>query len=141
MDFPYGKAPLAILLVALISGGGLWLAGSPGSASQRDERKSTLVFATFEKNHAAAYQAALPAFEKQYNVHVQIEVVQAQALQNRLQSALLVGADVPDMCELLDGTMGFFTKGPIDDVGFVDLTQRIHQTGLYDRLVTSRFSK
>ena len=37
--------------------------------------------------------------------------------------------------------MGIFTKGPLDDVGFMDLTQRIHDTGLYDRLVTNRFGK
>ncbi len=49
------------------------------------------------------------------------------------------GADVPDMVELLYGTMGFFTRGPLDQVGFVDLTDRIRNEGLYDRLVSSRF--
>src|SRR4051812_17553146 len=138
MDFPYGKAPLAILVLSVIAGLSLFVAASSGF---KGERTPDLIFATFEKNHAAAYQAALPAFEKQYNCKVQIQVVDQKALQNRLQSALLVGADVPDMCELLDGTMGMFARGPIEDVGFVDLTSRVHETGLYDRLVTSRFSK
>src|SRR5439155_311924 len=97
--------------------------------------------ATFEKNHAEAYHQALPEFERRYGCKIQIQVVDPRALQNRLQSALLVGADVPDVCELLDGTMGMFTKGPIEYVGFVDLRKRVHDTGLYDRLVTSRFSK
>jgi len=137
MDFPYGKAPLAILILALISGASLWLSANRASS----QPKPDIVFATFEKNHAEAYRQALPEFERKYNCKVQIQVVQQQALQNRLQSALLVGADVPDMVELLDGTMGTFTKGPIEDVGFVDLTARVHETGLWDRLVTSRFSK
>ena len=92
MDFPYGKAPLAILILSLVSGAGLWLAGNVTA-----DRKPDLIFATFEKNHAAAYMAALPALEKKYGVKVQIQVVGQKALQNRLQSALLVGAEVPDM--------------------------------------------
>jgi arabinosaccharide transport system substrate-binding protein len=136
MNFPYGKAPLAILIVALVAGVGVWLSGQRAAA-----RKPDLIFATFEKSHAAAYMAALPGFEKQHGVKVQIQVVDQRALENRLQSALLVGAEVPDVVELLDGTMGTFTKGPIEDIGFVDLTSRVHESGLYDRLVTSRFSK
>src|SRR5262245_20685971 len=123
MDFPYGKAPLAILIVSIIAGLSLWVAASSGF---KGERKPDLIFATFEKNHAAAYRTALPAFEQKYNCKVQIQVVDPKALQNRLQSALLVGADVPDLCELLDGTMGTFTRGPVEDVGFIDLTSRVH---------------
>src|SRR5437660_4703327 len=104
MDFPYGKAPLVILIAALLSGAALWLAGST-SATARGERKPDLVFATFEKNHAEAYRQALPEFERRYSVKIQIQVVDPRALQKGLQSALLVGADVPDVCELLDGTM------------------------------------
>ena len=39
------------------------------------------------------------------------------------------------------GTIGYFTKGPLEDVALVDLTQKIRDTGLYDRLVTNRLSK
>jgi arabinosaccharide transport system substrate-binding protein len=45
------------------------------------------------------------------------------------------------MVELLDGTMGIFTKGPLSDVGFVDLTDRIHDSGLYSKLVQARFGR
>jgi arabinosaccharide transport system substrate-binding protein len=136
MDFPYGKAPLAILVIALTSGVSVWL-----SARSAEQSRPDLTFVTFTKEHAAAYKPAVEAFEKQHGVRVQIQVVNQQALQGRLQSALQVGADVPDMVELLDGTMGIFTKGPLEDVGFVDLTDRIHAEGLYERLVTSRFGK
>src|ERR1051325_7961518 len=117
MDFPYGKAALLILLGSLLSA--LWL--TTLDHSPRGDRKPDIVFATFTKEHARAYRPAIARFEKENNVRIQLQVVNDRALQSRLQSALQVGADVPDMVELMDGTMGIFTKGPIQDVGFVDL--------------------
>src|SRR5829696_2916278 len=136
MEFPYGRASLAILVLALASGAFVFT-----SAAREHARRPDIVYACFSKEHAAAYRSVIAAFEKQHGVTVQFQVVEQRALQGRLQSALQVGAAVPDMVELLDGTMGFFTKGPIDGVGFVDLTQRVESTGLYDQLVTSRFKK
>src|SRR3954454_1799755 len=137
MDFPYGKAPLAILLLAVFTGGALVAM----SLAEKAEPKPDLIMACFDKDHGEIYRAAVKAFEKANNCTVQIEVVDQRALQNRLESAMEAGAPVPDMVELLDGTLGVFTKGPLNDVGFIDLTDRVHSTGLYDQLVTSRFSK
>ena len=136
MDFPYGKAPLAILLLAIASGAFVLI-----GAAREQARRPDLVFVTFSKEHAAAYRSVLAPFEKKHGVAIELQVVDQRMLQGRLQSALQVGAAVPDMVELLDGTMGIFTKGPIDGVGFVDLTQRVKSEGLYDSLVTSRFKK
>lgn len=139
MKFPYGPAPLVILIIAVITGIGLavWvpLSRPPGY------RAPDLVLATFVPEQAAAYSAALPKFEEQNHCKIQIELVDQKALQSRLQSALQVGADVPDMVELMYGTIGVFTKGPIQDVGFIDLTDKIKTSGLYDQLVTNRLSK
>src|SRR3954464_8047362 len=137
MDFPYGKALLAILIVALLSGGVLLAT----SLSQHAQPKPDLIMACFDKDHGEIYRRAIPAFEKANNCTVQIQVVDQRALQNRLESAMEAGAPVPDMVELLDGTLGVFTKGPMADVEFRDLTDRVHDTGLYDKLVTSRFAK
>jgi arabinosaccharide transport system substrate-binding protein len=137
MEFPYGKAPLAILLLAIASGAALLIA----SVSQSTIRPPDLVYATFTKEHAVAFAPAVAAFEKKYGVKIQIQVVDQRALQGRLQSALQVGADVPDMVELMYGTLGYFTKGPISDIQLIDLTDRLHKTGMYDKLVTNRFSK
>src|SRR5262245_39225824 len=137
MDFPYGKAPLAILILALASGAALLLAGRSGTANQRPD----IIFATFTKEHAAIYVPAIAQFEKDNNCKIQLQVVDQRALQGRLQSAMAVGAEVPDMVELLGDTMGIFTRGKIEDVGFVDLTERVHGTGLWDKLVNSRFAQ
>jgi arabinosaccharide transport system substrate-binding protein len=138
MQFPYGSAALALLVVAV----GSWVAiVVQDLTGATDARRPDLIFATFSKEHAAAYQPAIDAFEKEHGVRVSLQVVDQRALQGRLQSAMQVGAEVPDMCELLDGTMGVFTSGPLESVGFVDLTDRLHDEGLYPKLVESRFGK
>lgn len=134
MQFPFGKAPLAIVILAIVSGALVFT-----GATAQHSRRPDLILATFSKEHGAAYAPAVRAFEKEHNVTIQIQVVSQRALQSRLQAALQAGADVPDMVELLYGTMGFFTRGPLDDVQFVDLTDRVLHAGLDRSLVTSRF--
>jgi arabinosaccharide transport system substrate-binding protein len=137
MSFPYGRAPLGILLITLLAVAGVALTGN----SSHGRRKPDLIFAVFSKEHATAYEQALPAFEATHNCIVDVQVVDPRALQSRLQSAIQVGADVPDMVELMDGSMSFFIKGRVEDVGLVDLTARLRESGLHEKLVANRFSK
>jgi arabinosaccharide transport system substrate-binding protein len=139
MAFPYGRAPLGIFVLTLAAVAGVLATASPGSKSAAT--KPDLILCTFSKEHAQAYEAALPAFEAEHHCNVQVQVVDQRALQSRLQSAMQVGADVPDMVELLDGTISYFIKGKLEDVHLVDLTDRLHESGLYDKIVKSRFSK
>jgi arabinosaccharide transport system substrate-binding protein len=141
MRFPYGTAALCIGLIALISGIAVaihnWRA---------DRERPDLIMATFAKDHAEAYRPLIAEFEKKRGVRVQLQVVDQNALKGRLQAALQVGAEVPDVVELLDGTMGYFVKGPLEGVGFVDLTDRVMKSvngepPLWDQLVNSRFDK
>ena len=68
MDFPYGKAPLAILIVAVISSLGMLLkVGTPADKPGVTDVRPDIVFATFTKEHAAIYRPELPAFEQKYN--------------------------------------------------------------------------
>ncbi|MBT3376175.1 MAG: extracellular solute-binding protein [Lentisphaerae bacterium] len=135
MLFPYGKAPLALLAVALLTGATLALATF---CSRQDDYD--LVFALFAKNHHEVYQEVIPEFEAAHGVRVQMQLVPARGLQSRLQSAFLAGAPVPDVVEILNGSMGYFARGPLKDVGFVDLTERLEKEGIRERMVESRFS-
>ena len=137
MNFPYGQAPLAILILALIAGAAVGY----DALLRQSGPQPDLVFATFVKEHADAYVPVIEQFEKDHDVRIQVQVVEQRALQSRLQAALQVGADVPDMVELMYDTLGVFTKGPIEEVRFVDLTKRVNDTGLIDNVVTSRFGK
>lgn len=137
MNFPYGQAPLAILILALLAGAGVGY----DVLSRHAGPQPDLVFATFAKEHADAYAPIIEQFQKDRGVRIQLQVVEQRALQSRLQAAMQVGAEVPDMVELIYDSLGVFTKGPLEEVRFVDLTDRVHDTGLIDEVVASRFGK
>ncbi len=133
--FPYGKAPFWLLALALSSG--LLLLAT----RQQAARAADLTLATFAVQHYSAYQRILPEFERRHHVKVGIQLVDQRALQTRLQNAMLAHTAVPDLVELIDGSIGYFTRGPLKDVGFADLTTRMAQSGYRERIVASRFSK
>jgi len=135
MEFPYGKAPFWILVLAIITGSAMMLSRSFTKTGRPD-----LVFVVFAARHYEAYLKLIPEFEKKHNVKIQLQQVDQRGLQTRLQSALLADTEVPDMVEILNPFMGAFMKGPLKDVGFVDLTDRIKAEHLDERMVQSRFS-
>jgi arabinosaccharide transport system substrate-binding protein len=132
--FPFGKAAFAMLLVAVLSGA--WLGLHPPL-----RKTSTLTMWTFARQHYIAYQKAVPDFERAHpGVTVNVELVSNSALASRLQSAFQADLDVPDMCEIEISSAGTFFRGPLPHIGFADLTDRIHQSGLWDEMVQSRFA-
>lgn len=131
----FGKAPFALFCLALVSGV-LAVLTSPG----RSEAKPDLVLALFSKEHKEAYDLVIPEFERANQCTVRVQLVTGDALRSRLQAALQSGADVPDVVELPEPSMGYFTKGPLEDVGFVDQTERVDRLGLRETLVGERFA-
>lgn len=133
-EFPYGKAAFWIMVLAIVSGIAIVLIDRPPENVQRPD----LVFVTFAKNHVESYVPVFDALQKEKNLKVDTQIVEYRAIQQRLQAAMAVGAEVPDMVEI--PTIGGFVRGPLEDVGFVDLTDRVKAAGLFDKLVESRFS-
>jgi arabinosaccharide transport system substrate-binding protein len=133
--FPYGKAPFWLLVLAVVSTALLLV-----TTRREIEQRPDLIFATFAPPHLDSYRRALPAFERRHGARVSIQLVTQRALETRLQNALLAGTEVPDMVEIMEGGLGFFTKGPLEDVGFVDLTERVARDDLRRKMVESRFS-
>lgn len=134
MEFPYGKAPFFILVIALLTGGYLL------TARANRPTRPDLILVTFAKDHMPGHIAAAEAFEKLTGKKVAIQLVDQQALYRRLSAAMQSGAEQPDMVELLEGSLGQFTRGPLSDVGFVDLTEKVEKEGWREKLVESRFS-
>jgi arabinosaccharide transport system substrate-binding protein len=135
-QFPFGKAPFWLLCLALASSL-LVLATRKEAAAERAE----LTLTTYTPPHIPAYKRVLPAFERKHGVKVSLQLVDSRALETRLQNSMLAGTEVPDLVEILDGGMGFFTRGPLSDVGFLDITERMQREGYRQRIVESRFSK
>src|SRR5690242_9625260 len=133
-SFPYGKAAFSLLILSLVCG--LWLAFTPPP-----RRTATLTFWTFAQTHYDAYMAAKKSFEAAHpGVTVDIQLVVGNGLAARLSAAMQADVDVPDLCEIEISTAGTFFRGPVEHVGFLDLTERIHQSGLWERMVQARFA-
>jgi arabinosaccharide transport system substrate-binding protein len=132
--FPYGKAPFWIFVIALAS---TFLLIATRSKS---EARPDLIIAVFAAPHREAYLKAIPKFEQEHNVKVAVQLIDYQALEARLQSAIVSGADVPDITEISEGTLGFFTRGPESDIGFLNLTDRIKAEGYDKSVVEARYA-
>lgn len=132
--FPYGYAPLLLLVVALLSGA--WISFHPASASQ-----ASLRLWTFTSLHAETYRKVVPEFEAKHpDTTVDVQLVHASAVTSRLRAAFWADLDVPDLVEVEIIKAGSFFRGPLDQIGFSDLTQRLRSGGYLDRIVNTRFS-
>jgi arabinosaccharide transport system substrate-binding protein len=133
-SFPFGTAAFCILVICVFSS--TWLAWHPAQS-----KTSTLTFWIFAKTHYDAYKEALPAFEAAHpGTTVDLQLVSGQAVTQRLLAAFWADLDVPDLVEVeISGASSFF-RGPLEHIGFVDLTDRIHQAGLWDGMVKARFA-
>ena len=133
-NFPYGGSAFCILLLTIASG--IWLGFHP-----IPPKKATLTFWTFAKPHYEAYLKAIPSFEKAHpGVTVDMQLVSSTAVTSRLQAAFLADLEVPDLVEVeISSAAGFF-RGPLDGIGFLDITDRVHKTGLWDGMVQARFA-
>jgi arabinosaccharide transport system substrate-binding protein len=133
-NFPYGRAPFWLLVIAVVS------LGLRVVTARRHEARPDLVIVTHTEAQFDAYRKAIPRFERDHGVKVQLQFANWASLQARLQNAILAGTEVPDLAEVLEGALGFFTRGPVEDFGLLDLTDRLHADGLDQRLVQSRLS-
>jgi ABC-type glycerol-3-phosphate transport system substrate-binding protein len=132
--FPFGKAPLIILLLVVCAGG--WL-----MAHRVDEGRGDLSLWTFADIHYYAYLKAVPSFEAAHPGHgVDVQFVHLSAVTSRLRAAFWTDVHVPDMAEVEISFAGSFFIGPPQHVGFVDLTPRLQAEGLLDRMVKARFA-
>ncbi len=134
--YPFGKAPFVILIIAIVSGVVFgWM------RLRENKNRVDLVLAIQAEIHVKPYQKAIAQFNKENNCNVVLQRVQKEVLMSRLQSAMQTGCDVPDVVEILEGTIGYFTRGPLENVGFVDLTERLREDGLLDpkNMVQTRY--
>ncbi|MEZ6190596.1 MAG: extracellular solute-binding protein [Phycisphaerales bacterium] len=109
------------------------------------QKQPGLEFWTFSKNHAKMYAQQIEIWNKQADAvggqpRVNLFVIQMTALVRRTLSAFWSDTPVADIIEVEGNTIGRFVAGPIEDVGFVDLTDRLHEEGIYDQINPPSFS-
>jgi len=132
--FPFGKGALILLISTFVASVYLLFHPVP-------KNDATLRYWTFTHISYQANQKALPEFERTHpGVTVDLQLVHITAVTSRLRAAFWADLDVPDIVEVEISRAGSFFRGPVDDVGFLDLTPFIERDHLFDRMVRSRFA-
>ncbi|MDB6093752.1 MAG: hypothetical protein JWM32_1314 [Verrucomicrobia bacterium] len=92
-------------------------------------------------NHANLYRALAPEWDRLHpDLPLQVSLIAGPALQSRMLSGFYSGTPIADLVEVERGQIGQVFAGPIEDVGFVDLTQRLKDEGLMSQINTASFS-
>lgn len=131
---PMGLAPLMVLLVAVLSY--LILLTMPPERVEAD-----VVMWTFSPDHHNSYQRALPAFQERHpDRQVATLLVHDSAINQRLSSAFWAGVNVPDLVEVEISQVGTFFRGPVEQIGFIDLRSRLEEAGMLERIPANRLA-
>ncbi|MFO7726352.1 MAG: extracellular solute-binding protein [Oceanipulchritudo sp.] len=99
-----------------------------------------LEFVIFTLKHYEDYQLALDRFEEQTGIRVRMHLVNERAMHSRLQSALMSGTRLPDLVEIESSIFASLIRGPLEGIGFHDLTNRLQEEGLLDEFIPSRLA-
>ena len=105
-------------------------------------QKEGLTFWIFAKSHqrlydpmTAAWNALQPPADR-----VHILLLSGNTLQRRLLSGLLSGTPLPDLVEAYTQIVIQAFKGPLEDVGFVDLTDILQAEGIDEQINAPSFA-
>jgi arabinosaccharide transport system substrate-binding protein len=112
--------------------------------SALDRKPEGLEFWTFAKNHGQLYQQIAKDFNRQAEAEGRLPVhfftIDGPALQRRTLSGFWSGTPLADLIEVERNMMTQFVSGPLEDVGFVDLTDRIVAEGLDETINAPSFA-
>ncbi len=109
------------------------------------EKRQGLEFWTFSKTHSQMYAEQLKTWNAQADAEgahprVNLFVIDMTALVRRTLSSFWADTPVADMIEVEGNTIGRYVAGPLEDVGFVDLTDLLQEEGIYDLVNPPSFS-
>jgi arabinosaccharide transport system substrate-binding protein len=145
MSFHLGKPILVMLVVALVSGGGLAL------RQQRDTRADVELW-VFAQSHYKVFTGEgkpddfvtpLETFTAETGKTVEARHIQHRAMNVRLATLFLAdrrGPEVPDAVEVEIGSVGRFFRPPVHEVGFLPLNELIREHGWEGKVIESRFA-
>ncbi|MCA9311450.1 MAG: carbohydrate ABC transporter substrate-binding protein [Phycisphaerales bacterium] len=122
-------SPGAWVITALALGSSLLIAFLPGRAA------STLEMWTFTRAHAVMYEPEIARWNQEHpDADAHILILNAPALQQRMLAGFLAETAVADLIEAERKIAGQAFAGPLDKVGFVDLTDWLRDEGLMEEI-------
>jgi arabinosaccharide transport system substrate-binding protein len=94
----------------------------------------------FAKVHAELYKDTADKWNETHTPKIDISLLSNEAMQQRMLAAFLSGTPSADLIEVERNWVPQVFTGPLEDVGFVDLTDRLKEEGLYDTINEPSFA-
>jgi arabinosaccharide transport system substrate-binding protein len=133
---PRGPVSPGVLVILL-----LFFVTLPLVLLRPEPSKTLLNLWVFSPTHALAYEPLLDDWNKQHKEKtVKMQVLDLMALERRMLSGFQAGTPVADLIEVEQALIGRIFAGPLDAVGFVDLTPHLEREGLLDQINPPSFS-
>ncbi len=129
------RFPLGLLVII-----GIAAVSSLLVALRPETRPEGRVMWTFIRHRVPVYEQVIGAWNLEGRESVRIELVEFGALTRRLLSGFVSGTPLADIVEIERGIAAALWRGPLEAVGFVDLTERLHAEGFYARINAPSFS-
>lgn len=98
-------------------------------------------FWTFSRPHAPGYLPVIADWNAEYpDKEYKLLVIDYSAIERRMLSGFMSGTPVADLMEVERNIAARAFTGPLEQVGFVDLTDRLREEGLLERINAPSFS-
>jgi arabinosaccharide transport system substrate-binding protein len=133
--FDYLSPGAWIILIAAVASSIAYLAWPV----PRREGRDLWIFSPPNHKHYQGAVAEWNARQQDPADRLNLVLIHYQALERRLVAAFTAGAPVADLVETEMMLMGRAFEGPLGDVGFVDLTDRLRQEGLFEKINSPSF--
>lgn len=113
-----------ILAIALLSSAAVTL--------RKSDEQAGLAFWTFAKPHADMYRPIIADWNHESETPVRMRLLSLAAVEHRMLAGFFAGVETADLIEVERSITGRAFTGPLDSIGFVDLTDRMRSEGLFD---------
>jgi len=95
---------------------------------------SGITFWVFHAPHHTAYSAPIGRWNEAHSEDpFTMSLLHDRAIEHRMISGFLSGTPMADLVETHEFMYAKAYQGPLDQIGFLDITDRLHEEGLYDQ--------
>lgn len=125
----YALSPGVLVMLALSLGSGLWIL-----LADATERSGEISMWTFAEPHYAIYVPAVYEWNAGDHVPVDMHLIGRQVMDRRMLGGFLGSVPTADVIEAERSTASLAFAGPIEAVGFADLTDLLNEEGLMEAI-------
>jgi len=93
-----------------------------------------IIFWVFAPIHRDSYIEPVAQWNREHpESPLEMLMLSPQVIEHRMISGFLSGTPVADLLETHEGMYPRVYRGPLDQIGFLDITDRLHKDGLYEQ--------